>query len=282
MRRRYDIPLRAGGLLRLGGTTVLMGVLNVTPDSFSDGGKYLNVEAALEQGLNMVREGVDILDIGGESTRPGAEPISANEELERVIPVIEKLRAEISIPISIDTYKAQVAKEAIARGAEMVNDVSGFKFDEQLPEVVRETNAAVVLMHMRGTPQTMHRLPPSPDILREVKSDLANTVSKATRYGIQPEKIVIDPGIGFGKNTEANLKLINHLDILNELDRPILIGTSRKSLIGNILGVSPSERLMGTAATIAAAILRGAHIVRVHDVKPMKEVVKMVDAILMG
>jgi dihydropteroate synthase len=279
IRKPYDIVL-PGGVLKTGPKTLLMGVLNVTPDSFSDGGKFYDPEAAVAQGIWMAEEGVDILDVGGESTRPGADPLALGEELRRVIPVIAALRARLPLPISIDTYKAEVARQAIAAGADMVNDISSLRFDERMADVVRNAGVAVVLMHMRGTPKTMHELPPSPDIVTEVKDGLAAAVHMACERGIDREKIIIDPGIGFGKNTEENLKLINNLSLLSELNLPILIGTSRKRFIGNVLGLPVEQRLIGTVATVAATILRGAHIVRVHDVKPTRETASIIDAIL--
>ena len=264
-----------------------MGILNVTPDSFSDGSRFLWPEAALEHAQRMIEEGADIIDVGGESTRPGGEPVSADEEIQRVIPIVAELKKGSSIPISIDTTKSEVARAAVEAGASIINDISALRFDFYIADVAASTNAGLVLMHSRGTPATMHRLPPVADILPEVVSSLNSSVKMAERRGVPRESIAIDPGIGFGKTQDQNLELIAKLDQLHEAfpDLPLLVGTSRKSFIGRLLSddaespVPVDERLHGTMASIAAAVLRGAHIVRVHDVKATVETVRTIDAI---
>jgi len=253
-----------------------MGVLNVTPDSFSDGGEFLSLESALAHAEQMIAEGADIIDVGGESTRPGgAAIVSANEELGRVLPVIEKLAARSSVPISIDTTKAIVARAALDAGAAIVNDISALRFDLDIADEVARSGAGLVLMHSRGTPGSLHRLPPVADIIGEVTSSLRNSIAMAERRGVKRESIVIDPGIGFGKSQEQNIELIAKLDQLIAAfpDFPLLIGTSRKSFIGRILAgphdnpAPVEERFHGSMASLTAAVLKGAHIVRVHDVK---------------
>jgi len=262
--------------------TLIMGVLNVTPDSFSDGGQFLNPGSAFLRAEEMIAEGADIIDIGGESTRPGGEVVSAEEEIRRVVPIIERLAKSTSVPISVDTTKASVARAALDSGAEIINDISALRFDYRLADEVARPDAGLVLMHSRGTPATLHRLPPSADIFREVIVSLGRSVKMAVRCGVSREAIALDPGIGFGKTFEQNLELIARLDQFAESfpDFPVLIGTSRKSFIGRILNDAPPEdRLHGTMATVAIAVLRGAHIVRVHDVRATVETVRVVDAI---
>jgi len=278
-RQLFELKLRQRALI-LGERTLVMGILNVTPDSFSDGGLYNAARSAIARAVEMEAEGADIIDIGGESTRPGAPAVSAEEELRRVMPVLEGIKGKLKIPISIDTYKAVVADETLKAGAEIVNDVSGLKFDPALAGVVARHRAALVLMHTRGRPEVMQKLPPSPDILAEIEQSLKESVNLALRSGVAEESIIIDPGIGFGKTVEDNLAIIKHLDRFASFNLPIMIGTSRKTFIGRILGKETGERLMGTAATVAASILRGAHIVRVHDVREMAEVARMTDAII--
>jgi dihydropteroate synthase len=253
-----------------------MGVLNVTPDSFSDGGEFFDVDLAVEHARTMIREGADIIDVGGESSRPGAEPISVDEELRRVIPVIQRLK---DVTLSIDTIKAEVAEKALAAGARVVNDISALRTDPRMTEVVRERRAGVVLMHMQGTPQTMQREPHYADVVSEVRRLLRERVDAAVAAGIDPAAIAIDPGIGFGKNLEHNLKLLAHLDELREVGPPVMVGVSRKSFIGKVLGRETHERVWGTAACVAWAVAHGANIVRVHDVAEMKEVAQMIEAI---
>lgn len=266
----------------------VMGVLNVTPDSFSDGGQFYDPGRAVEQALKLEADGADVLDIGGESTRPGAPRLSADEELRRVAPVLERLQGRLHIPISIDTTKPAVARAAIELGAEIINDISGLRFAPQLAEMAAETNAALVLMHSRGTPETMQQLPPVADILAEVTNGLRQAIDDATRRGVARDKLIVDPGIGFGKTVVQNLQLINQLDRLAaEFALPVLLGTSRKSFIKRTLdGVLPTaerdderERQAGTAASIAIGVLRGARLVRVHDVGQMVAVVRLSEAI---
>ncbi|HKG78672.1 MAG TPA: dihydropteroate synthase [Pyrinomonadaceae bacterium] len=266
--------------------TLIMGILNVTPDSFSDGGQFLTLDNALVRAEQMIAEGADIIDVGGESTRPGGEPVSIDEEIERVVPVIEVL-AKTNTPISVDTTKSEVARAALDAGAAIVNDVSALRFDFYVADAVARAGAGLVLMHSRGTPATMHRLPPVADIMEEVTSSLRASVHMTERRGVKRGSIVIDPGIGFGKTQEQNLELIARLDQLIAAfpDYPLLIGASRKSFIGRILAhesgtPAPAEdRLHGTMATITAAILHGAHIIRVHDVKAAAETIRVVDSI---
>lgn len=271
----------------IGPRTLIMGVLNLTPDSFSDGAQFYSVDAALEHARQMIVEGADIIDIGGESTRPGAAIISAEEEIQRVIPVIEALARESSIPISIDTTKSVVAREALRAGATIVNDISALRFDFHIADEVVKAGAGLVLMHSRGTPAIMQRLPPVADIMSEVTQSLRRSIAMAERRGVPRESIVIDPGIGFGKTFDQNLELIAKLDQLIGAfpDFPLLIGTSRKAFLGHLLRDSDGipapvdSRLPATLATITAAILRGAHILRVHDVKAALETAHVADAI---
>jgi len=255
-----------------------MGILNVTPDSFSDGGKYFSVENAVKRGMEMVEEGADILDIGGESTRPNSESIPVEEELRRTIPVIEQLARNISVPISIDTTKSKVAEEALNAGATIVNDISGLTFDEKMVKVVARNRATLVVMHIQGNPKTMQQNPHYENVVEEVKSFLYKSISKAKSNGIS--QIFIDPGIGFGKTLEHNLSLLKNLNEFASLGCPILVGTSRKSFIGKLTNdMNTDKRLEGTAASVALSIANGANVVRVHDVKEMKKVVLVADAI---
>ena len=265
----------------LGERPWIMGILNVTPDSFSDGGRHNTVDAAVARGLQMVAEGADIIDIGGESSRPGAEPVSPAEEKARVVPVIKKLALKVKVPISIDTTKAVVAREAVAHGAEIINDISALRFDRGMPEAVAATGAAVVLMHMRGTPKDMQK---GKIVYRSVVGDvlafLRERVAFALDCGIEVERIMVDPGIGFGKTPGDNLKLLKHLPELQVLGLPVLTGVSRKAFIGGITGGEPSERADGTAAAVAVAVMKGCHVLRVHDVAMMKKVATVTRAIL--
>jgi dihydropteroate synthase len=271
----------------IGERTLIMGILNVTPDSFSDGGQFLSADQALARAEEMIAEGADIIDVGGESTRPGGEPVSVAEEIARVVPVIEKLSSRVNTPVSVDTTKSEVARAALAAGAAIVNDISALRFDFYVADAVARAGAGLVLMHSRGTPATMHRLPPVADVMKEVVSSLRASVHMAERRGVDRESIVIDPGIGFGKTQEQNLELIARLDELIAAfpDYPLLIGTSRKSFIGRILAdesgtpAPASHRLHGTMATITAAVLKGAHIVRVHDVKAAAETIRTTESI---
>jgi dihydropteroate synthase len=257
-----------------------MGVLNVTPDSFSDGGLYLEPQRAIEHGLRMAEEGADIIDVGGESSRPGSDPLPLDEELKRVIPVIEGLASRLEIPLSVDTYKSQVAERAIEAGAQMINDISGLRFDPQVPAVAARFDTPLIIMHIKGSPKTMQQNPSYEDLMGEIIAYLREGIEKAERGGVDPHQVIVDPGIGFGKRVQDNLVIINRLDELNTLGRPLLIGTSRKSFIGALLGAEVHQRGVGTLATVAVSVLKGAHIVRVHDVAPMKQAVDMVDAII--
>ncbi|HXC68592.1 MAG TPA: dihydropteroate synthase [Pyrinomonadaceae bacterium] len=271
----------------IGQRTLIMGILNVTPDSFSDGGQFFTLDSAVARAEQMIAEGADIIDVGGESTRPGGEPVSIEEEIERVVPVIEALAVRTGTPLSVDTTKSEVARAALDAGAAIVNDISALRFDFYVADAVARAGAGLVLMHSRGTPATMHRLPPVADIMEEVTHSLRASINMAERRGVKRDSIVIDPGIGFGKSQEQNLELIAKLDQLIDAfpDYPLLIGTSRKSFIGRILSdengtPAPAEdRLHGTMATITAAILHGAHIVRVHDVKAAVETIRVAESI---
>ncbi|MCM3902868.1 MAG: dihydropteroate synthase [Pyrinomonadaceae bacterium] len=277
----------AGHTLPIGNRTLVMGVLNVTPDSFSDGAQFLSPDKALAHAEQMIADGADIIDIGGESTRPGAGLISPEDELQRVLPIIAELTKRTSVPISIDTTKAVVARAALDAGAAIVNDISALRFDFYIADEVAKSAAGLVLMHSRGTPATMQRLPPMADVVEEVTISLRSSVAMAERRGVKRESMVIDPGIGFGKTQEQNIELIARLDRIMHAfpDFPILIGTSRKSFIGRLLAdengesAPAADRLHGTMASITAAVLRGAHIVRVHDVKAAVETVRVADAI---
>jgi dihydropteroate synthase len=267
--------------IHLGKKTLIMGILNVTPDSFSDGGLFYSQQKAIERGLEMAGEGADIIDIGGESTRPGAKSVSAAIELKRVLPVIENLVKQVKIPISIDTKKAQIARMAVTAGAEIINDISALNSDKDMAMAVRETRAAVILMHMRGKPRNMQKGKLVYDnLMAEITDYLKKSSEKALKAGIEKDCLVIDPGIGFGKTPEDNYKIIKNLSQLKELGLPVMIGTSRKSFIGKVTGGEPNERIEGTAASVAAAIINGCHIVRVHDVAAMKKVAAVTDAIV--
>jgi dihydropteroate synthase len=282
MRRAYTINLKNEKTIELGERTLVVGVLNVTPDSFSDGGLSFEPARAIERALEMEAEGADIIEIGGESTRPGASRLSADEELSRVLPVLKAVSGKLQLPISIDTYKSEVAAAALAEGAMIVNDVSALRFDPAIADVVGRERAALVLMHMRGDPATMQKMPPSSDIFAEIESDLQVAIQLARSRGLNRNQLVIDPGVGFGKTLEQNLAIINQLERFESFDLPLMIGTSRKSFIGKLTGRPERERLFGTAASVAAAIMRGAHIVRVHDVREMIEVTRVIDAMISG
>ena len=264
---------------KLGKQTLLMGVLNVTPDSFSDGGLFLDREKAIAQGLKMVEEGADLIDIGGESTKPGSKPLGLEEELRRVIPVIEALAKEVDVPISIDTYKSTVAKKAIEAGAQMINDISGLHFDPDLAHVASKEDVPLILMHTRGTPETMQKDVHYESLLSEILQYLRESIRRAESAGLDPGQIVIDPGIGFGKNLEDNLLIIKNLQEFRILGKPILLGTSRKTFIGKILHAEVTERLEGTLSSIAIGVLNGAHIIRCHDVLQAKRAIAVADAI---
>ena len=262
--------------------TALMGIVNVTPDSFSDGGRYFEPAQAISHGLKLVEEGADIIDVGGESTRPGARPVSGREEMERVIPVIRGLRRELSAPISVDTYKADVARAALDEGADMVNDISALRFDPAMAPLVAAEKVPVVLMHMRGTPRTMQQRPHYRDVVEEVKEFLRDQIRYAVQSGVDLERIIIDPGIGFGKELEHNLALLRALPALADLGRPVLVGPSRKTFIGKILDAGPEERLEGSLAAAVAAVLGGASVIRTHDVKEARRAIRVADAMRFG
>src|SRR5579862_1587966 len=261
---------------------LVVGVLNVTPDSFSDGGDFLDVDRAVEHARKLAQAGADIIDVGGESTRPGAEPVTVEEELRRVLPVVEQLS---DLVVSVDTTKAIVAEKSLAVGARIVNDISAMQFDSRMVKVVRDAGAGVVLMHMQGTPRTMQREPQYKDVVAEVRSFLAERIEFAEAGGLKKSQIAVDPGIGFGKTTEDNLRLLARLDEFSSLGCPLLVGTSRKSFIGKVLAErderprAVDERLWGTAATVGWAVARGARILRVHDVAEMSDVVRMTEAL---
>jgi len=263
----------------------VMGILNVTPDSFSDGGIFVDADAAVTRAFEMEKAGADILDVGGESTRPGSHGVSAEEELRRILPVLERLRGKIKIPISVDTSKSEVAEAAAAAGAEILNDVTALRNDPRIAEVARRRKLPLVLMHMRGDPRTMQKGPFAKDVVRDALAGLRRAIAIASRAGVAKSQIIIDPGIGFGKSYSQNFELLARLPELAKLCFPILIGTSRKSFIGRALegrarGSAPkAERDWGTAATVAASILQGAHIVRVHDVAEMSEVARVSDVL---
>jgi dihydropteroate synthase len=261
-----------------GPRTLIMGILNVTPDSFSDGGKFQALETAVEHGLQMVAEGADIIDIGGESTRPGANPVQAVEEIARTVPVIKKLREKTGVLISVDTRKVEVARAALAAGADIINDISALA-DPSMAAVAAETGAGLVLMHMQGTPETMQNNPRYDDVVSNVWNFLEERMNFAVARGVAPEQIVLDPGIGFGKTDEHNLALLKGIPQLAAAGRPVLVGASRKSFIGRITGGEPDNRLAGSLAIAGFAVLRGAHILRVHDVKESCDAARLVDTL---
>jgi len=254
---------------------LLMGILNVTPDSFSDGGKFLNRDRAKERALEMEENGADIIDIGGESTRPGAEKVGLEEELGRTIPVIEAIREETNIPISIDTYKAEVAREALAAGADIINDISALRFDPDLGRLAGNRDVPVILMHMQGEPRTMQENPTYDDAVTEIIEFLKGRIDRALELGVAPGKIIVDPGIGFGKRFEDNYEILRRLEEFEELGQPLLLGTSRKSFLGETLNLPTEERLEGTIASNVVGVMKGADILRVHDVKENNRAVKV-------
>lgn len=257
-----------------------MGILNITPDSFSDGGLFFEKSAAVKRAFQIAEEGADIIDIGGESTRPGSEPLPLEEELRRTIPVIETIAKELPIPISIDTCKAPVARRALDAGASMVNDISGLRFDPDMPGVVAEFKVPVVIMHIKGSPQNMQKNPVYEALIPEILDYLREGIAIAESAGVSRDRIIIDPGIGFGKTFEQNLEIINNLRMFTLLEMPILIGPSRKAFIGRILEDAPAgERIEGTAAALAIAVMNGANILRVHDVREMRKAAKVADAV---
>ena len=286
MRKAYNVEWN-GRLLDLGRRTCVMGIVNVTPDSFSDGGRFFDTDAAVAQGLRLVAEGADILDIGGESTRPFSDPVSLETEAGRVVPVIEAIAARVDVPISIDTMKADVAEKALAAGASLVNDVSALRYDPRMAEVAAAAGVPVILMHMLGTPKTMQKDPRYEDLHAEVAAFLAESMDKALAAGIRRHRLILDPGIGFGKTVAHNLSLIRYLDLLAALNAPLLVGPSRKAFIRTLLSENASAPLapdapqvaVGTQAAVTAAILAGAHILRVHDVAATRTTACIADAL---
>ena len=259
-----------------------MGILNLTPDSFYDGGRRQDLRQAIADGVAMAAAGADILDLGGESTRPGAQPVSEDEELARVLPVLRGLRKELSLPISIDTYKSKVAQSMLDGGADIINDISALRFDPAMAQIVAKEKVPVVLMHMQGTPRTMQQEPHYEDVVREVRDFLANQAYEAMDEGIDSDLVILDPGIGFGKTLEHNLLLLRRLGALAALGHPLLVGVSRKTFIGKIANLDPHERLEGSIAAAVAAVLAGANIVRVHDVHETRKALAVADAIRFG
>lgn len=259
---------------------MVMGVLNVTPDSFSDGGRFLEPSVAVDHALTMVAEGASLIDVGGESSRPGAEPVGVSEELRRVIPVMEALARAIAVPLSVDTTKAEVARQAVRSGASIINDISALRSDPAMRRVAAESGAGVILMHRQGVPKTMQRAPEYADVVREVKDFLISSLCEATKSGIEPERILLDPGIGFGKNLQQNLTLLAELGSLAEIGRPLCVGVSRKSFIGTVTDAALPDRLPGSLAAAVVAMMHGAGLLRVHDVPETVAALNMAVAIL--
>ena len=275
-RKRFEWKLSSREL-RLGDSTLIVGVLNVTPDSFSDGGKYLDPDRAFARAVEIEEQGGDIVDIGAESTRPGSSRISEEEELRRLVPVLKRLRGKLTIPVSVDTYKSSVAERALELGAEIINDPSGLTSDPQLAPVVARHNAGLMVNHMRGTPETWAKLPPVPDVMGAIVNDLAASAHRARRAGVERSRIVLDPGLGFGKRKEQNSEILARLPELAALDYPIMVGPSRKAFLKQD---TEKGTAFATASAVATAVLAGAHLVRVHDVREMKIVAGVADAIL--
>jgi len=280
-RKKFKLQLPPRTLV-LGQRTLVMGVLNVTPDSFSDGGKFLGTASAIEHALTMESAGADLLDVGGESTRPGSQEVPASEELDRILPVLEGLRRRLKIPVSVDTRRAAVAELALRAGAEIINDVSGLKNDPRIAEVAALKRVPLILMHMRGEPRTMQKVGFARDVLRDVTEGLRKSIAIARKAGVAKSQIILDPGIGFGKSFAQNYELLEKLPQVAKLGYPLLVGTSRKGFLGATLArdgksATPEERIWGTAATVTASILQGAHIVRVHDVAEMVQVARVAD-----
>ncbi len=265
--------------LELGARTLVMGILNVTPDSFSDSGAYFDFRLAVQRGLDLIVAGADILDIGGESTRPSSDPVPVDEELRRVIPVIEAIRRSSDIPISVDTTKSEVARQALDAGADIINDISSLAFDERMVRVAADSGAPVILMHMQGTPKTMQQHPVYSSLISEVIAFLEDRIQFAVKNGVQRSQVIVDPGIGFGKTTSNNLQLIRDIEALHCLGRPVLLAASRKGFIGSILDRPPTEREIGTAVVDTIGIAGGVHIIRVHDVEFHRQVAVMADAV---
>ena len=280
VRRPYSIPLPSRPPLNLGARTLVMGILNVTPDSFADGGLHVDADRAVAAGIQMEKDGAGIIDVGGESTRPGADPLPAEEELRRVLPVLERLVPAVTVPVSIDTYKSGVAREALARGVAIINDISGLLYDPDLGRVAADAGAALILMHTRGRSRGMYDLAVYDDAPREVALELGQAIARAEHAGVVRESILVDPGVGFAKRAEHSYQMLARLDELAALDRPIVSGPSRKSFLKAAIGErEPPGRDWATAAAVTASVLLGAHIVRVHDVRAMVDVVKVADRI---
>ena len=277
----FDLPLPDGSVLPLGRRTLLMGILNVTPDSFSDGGVHFNADTAIRSALAMVEAGADLIDVGGESTRPGADPLPVDEELRRVVPVIEAIASRVNVPISIDTYKAEVGERAMDAGAMIINDVSAFAYDPALAEVAARRKAGVILMHNRGRSAQMYEFAVYGDVVADVGAELTARADAAIAAGVARERIVLDPGFGFAKKAAHSIDALARLGEFHKLGYPILSGPSRKSFLQTGLGERrPSERIWGTAAAVAASVLAGAHILRVHDVREMADVIRVADTLL--
>ncbi|HTI52134.1 MAG TPA: dihydropteroate synthase [Planctomycetaceae bacterium] len=275
--RRWEVR---GRTVTCAGPPLLMGIVNVTPDSFSDGGQWFDPEAAVAQALRLISDGADIIDVGGESSRPGARAIAATEELRRVVPVIRRIAEQSSVLISADTTKAEVAREALAAGAQIVNDVSGLSFDSQMARVCADASAGVICMHMQGTPETMQVDPQYDDVVSEVRDYLAERLEELEQHGIPRERVAIDPGIGFGKTAEHNVELLSHIGALRELGRPVCIGHSRKRFLKRLLGREIDERLFATVGVAVALALQKAEIIRVHDVAPVRDAILACRALL--
>lgn len=280
-RKPYTIPLPDGRTLALGRRTLVMGILNVTPDSFAEAGPCLDPDIAADRAMRMVEEGADLVDIGGESTRPGADAVSAAEECDRVLPVLERLAGRLGVPISVDTYKSVVADAALRAGAAIVNDISGLSYDPSLGAVAAAHGAALVLMHTRGRSKAMYVEARYDDVVREVTAELKGSMERAVASGVPVERLILDPGLGFAKRAEHSIAMLAGLPKLGSLDRPLLVGPSRKSFLKSAIGdVPPAARDWGTAGAVAAAVMLGAHIVRVHNVAAARDVVRVVDALI--
>lgn len=273
------VSIKGSGCFFSPGRTLLMGVLNITSDSFSDGGFFMDPNSAVKRAVEIEALGADIIDIGGESSRPGALPLSEEEEISRIIPVLKRLKGKVGIPISVDTYKSAVAEAALGEGAQIINDITALRGDKRMARVIAKKNASVVLMHMKGSPANMQQNPVYKDVIREISGFLSASIDLAVEGGISGDKIAVDPGIGFGKTVEHNLIILKFLRELKKLNKPVLIGVSRKSFLGQITGRKVDERVICTAAAVAASIFAGASVVRVHDIEEMRDVVSVCDAI---
>jgi len=275
---RFFYKMRAK-TFELNSNVELMGVVNITPDSFFDGGRFFEREKALDRIFELIEEGASFIDIGGESSRPQSLPVTVDEELKRILPVLKAIKGKLSIPISVDTYKSQVASVALEEGADIINDISALRFDPELPEIVAKHGAGVVLMHMQGTPRNMQDDPRYENVVEEIIDFLEDRIQFALSTGIPKESIMIDPGIGFGKRLRHNLEILKDLERFKSLNVPVLVGPSRKTFIGEITGKTPEERIFGTAGVVAYCAMKGANVIRIHDVSQMKDVVDLVQAI---